>query len=651
MGAIGSRDSGMKLKTVRIDHFKHVLDSTEVAIQPDITCLVGKNESGKSAFLEALRRLKPAHGAASFSSPTHYPAWLEKRHRREAKAKGRDLDEKSPINATFTIEPEDVAAVEARFGEDVLLSDTFTISRKYTNQYAGVFEVDETKAVANLLADIELPTVLEPLNSCEKFSTLRAKVSSLSPDGSEESATTLALTEVTKAINELLPDDTTLWQSVWRVLFARVPQFFYFSEYSSLPSTVPIRELLEADEDKLEDDEQTALALLQLAEFEKDHLLDADYETRKRELQNVANELGEQVLDYWTTNQHLRVEMDLTLTKQPANNGQTTVIDELHIRMWDDQHKLSLRFDERSSGFRWFFSFLTAFSRYEFDDTPIIILLDEPGLGLHATAQRDFLRFIEERLSKRCQVIYTTHSPFMIQPDHLERARLVEDKGRDRGSVTTSDVLTTDSDTLFPLQAALGYDIAQHLFIAKDNLVVEGPSDFLFMQTISERLIEDGREGLDKRWSIMPLGGADVIPAFVALLGNHLDVTVVVDSRKEGHQKLTALAKAGFLGEKRIITIGEVADRKMADIEDLFAKDDYVALYNAAFGKKMKAVDLKGTDPIVRQIARNEGVDRYDHNAPAEVLLRERAKRVATLSDETLNAFEALFKRINETLA
>ncbi|WP_198666042.1 AAA family ATPase [Tropicimonas sp. IMCC34043] len=641
----------MKLKTVRIDHFKHVLDSTEVAIQPDITCLVGKNESGKSAFLEALRRLKPAQGAASFSSPTHYPAWLEKRHRREAKAKGRDLDEKSPINATFTIEPEDVAAVEARFGEDVLLSDTVTIERKYTNKYAGVFEVDEAKAVVNLLADIELPTVLEPLNSCETFSTLRAKVASLSPDGGEASATTLALAEVTKAINELLPEDTTLWQSVWRVLFARVPQFFYFSEYSSLPSTVPIRELLEADEDKLEDDKQTALALLQLAEFEKDHLLDTDYETRKRELQNVANELGEQVLDYWTTNQHLRVEMDLTLTKQPANNGQTTVIDELHIRMWDDQHKLSLRFDERSSGFRWFFSFLTAFSRYEFDDTPIIILLDEPGLGLHATAQRDFLRFIEERLSKRCQVIYTTHSPFMIQPDHLERARLVEDKGRDRGSVTTSDVLTTDSDTLFPLQAALGYDIAQHLFIAKDNLVVEGPSDFLFMQTISERLIEDGREGLDKRWSIMPLGGADVIPAFVALLGNHLDVTVVVDSRKEGHQKLTALAKAGFLGEKRIVTIGEVADRKMADIEDLFAKDDYVALYNAAFGKKLKAAELKGTDPIVRQIARQEGVDRYDHNAPAEVLLRERAKRVAALSDETLNAFEALFKRINETLA
>lgn len=60
---------------------------------------------------------------------------------------------------------------------------------------------------------------------------------------------------------------------------------------------------------------------------------------------------------------------------------------------------------------------------------------------------------------------------------------------------------------------------------------------------------------------------------------------------------------------------------------------------------------MSPTDPIVRQIARKEGVDRYDHNAPAEALLRERAKRVAALSDETLDAFEALFKRINGTLA
>jgi len=87
------------------------LDSTLVEIQPDIKCLVGKNESGKTAFVEALRRLKPAQGNVEFSSPKHYPSWLEKRHRREAKAKGEDLDESSPITAIFGIEKSDKEAV------------------------------------------------------------------------------------------------------------------------------------------------------------------------------------------------------------------------------------------------------------------------------------------------------------------------------------------------------------------------------------------------------------------------------------------------------------------------------------------------------------------------------------------------------------
>lgn len=80
-----------------------------------------------------------------------------------------------------------------------------------------------------------------------------------------------------------------------------------------------------------------------------------------------------------------------------------------------------------------------------------------------------------------------------------------------------------------------------------------------------------------------------VIPAFVALLGNHLDVTVLVDSRKEGHQKLTSLAKAGFLADKRIITVGEFTGSSMADIEDLFNVDDYIDLFNGAFGKNSKS--------------------------------------------------------------
>ena len=636
---------------VEIDHFKHVLNSAEVKIEPDITCLVGQNESGKSTFLEALRRLKPAQGAVEFDSPKHYPAWLEKRHRRQAKSEGKDLNDKTPIKAVFELEPADISYVELLFGQGVLTSNEFTLWKTYANNFRYSVSVDEKKAIANMLDSFKVDAELPNLREAQSFEELRALLEQHSEDEDISEAAAEIVASVQKRIAERLPEEIDFSREVYKHLANKVPKFFYYSEYSSLPSRVPIRTLLDADPDTLDENDQTALALLQLAEFEKDHLLDTDYETRKRELENVANELTQDVLQYWSTNKNLRVLIDLTLQAQNVQNGRSTVVDELQVRMHDDQHMLSLPFDERSSGFRWFFSFLTAFSRYEFDDTPVIILLDEPALGLHARAQKDFLRFIEERLSKRCQVIYTTHSPFMIEPSKLERTRLVEDKGQELGSVTTSEVLTTNSDTLFPLQAALGYDIAQHLFIAKDNLVVEGPSDLIFMDAISGHLKANGREGLDERWAIMPLGGADVIPAFVALLGNHLDVTVVVDSRKEGHQKLTALAKAGFLTETRIITIGEMTDQKMADIEDLFSAGDYVFLYNKAFGTKVKVADLTGSDPIVRQIARLEGIDRFNHDAPANALLRSKESALSKLSEETLTAFEGLFKRINGTLS
>ena len=98
------------------------------------------------------------------------------------------------------------------------------------------------------------------------------------------------------------------------------------------------------------------------------------------------------------------------------------------------------------------------------------------------------MRFIEERLATKWQIFYSTHSPFMIQPGRLERVRLIEDHGQEEGAKVTQDVLTKDEDTLFPLQSALGYDLAQHLFIAPHNLVVEGTSDYTYLVVISDYL-------------------------------------------------------------------------------------------------------------------------------------------------------------------
>jgi energy-coupling factor transporter ATP-binding protein EcfA2 len=116
----------MKLTNVQVRNFRNIIDSGEVAIQPDVTCIVGKNESGKTAFLQALHRLNPAQANVSLSIPEQYPAWLEKLHRRKMK-----LEEFCPVSASFVLEDADRTVIAERFGKGVLKSDIVTLSRQY----------------------------------------------------------------------------------------------------------------------------------------------------------------------------------------------------------------------------------------------------------------------------------------------------------------------------------------------------------------------------------------------------------------------------------------------------------------------------------------------------------------------------------------
>jgi predicted ATP-dependent endonuclease of OLD family len=626
--------------------FRNILDSTEVTIEEKVTCLVGKNESGKSAFLNALWRLNPARRKSEFVIRDHYPAWLEKRHRNEG-VNQKDLE---PVEVCLEWELADVKAMEEKFGPGIIAVGTkLRLWKSYGNEFRWESGCNEQQAVRNFVDRNALPAADQAAYLV--LADFRSLTNKLAADLERSQDTTddhKLFTSAQSALKVLLGKDNDFDAAAWGVAKPRLPEFFYFADYSRLPYSVNIQDVLKSD--NLGDSDATARALLMLGGTETEYILNPDYERRKRELENVANVLTDDVNKYWSQNPDLRVQPDITQRNVQNQQGQQSVLDELKLRIWDNRHSLSLPFSEHSAGFQWFFSFLAAFSEYERRDPPVVILLDEPAVGLHAKAQADFLRFIEERLTKRCQVIYTTHSPFMVQPGKLERVRLVEDRGKEEGSVLSSEVLTRDRDTLFPLQGALGYDLVQHLFVANNNIVVEGTSDYAYLKLISDYLASKGRGCLDSQWSIVPVGGADMIPTFVALLGNHLKVTVLVDSRKEGNQRLDRMARDGYLEKQRIILVGDVLGRTTGDIEDLFEVSEYVDLYNKAFGRSIKATDLIGDDPIVARIARHEGVKRYDHGQPADVILRDRDAVLAKLSEATMKRFEDLFGRINRTI-
>jgi predicted ATP-dependent endonuclease of OLD family len=631
----------MKLINVRVRKFRNTLDSSIVSIQDDITCLVGKNESGKTAFMHALWRLHTTQPNAVFSIQSHYPAWLEKTD----KLKGDNLEEIVPISVSFQLTPEEINEITNHFGA-VIVSNEIELSKNYKGTLLYSVKTDETKFIKYFLGKLKIPTdIKDKVKRVTHLNELKEFIKEFEKSESEGAAESKSNAE--KLLKEILGEGISedFEKAVWEFIKKNyLPVFFYYHQYSTLPYSVDIKKILTTNNNNLSDGERTARTFLRLAAADDEFLLNPDYERRKRELENVANAITSDVLKYWSQNQQLRVMPDITQKTQNNPNGQTSVLDELKIRVWDDRHLLSLPITEHSTGFQWFFSFLVAFSEYEINKRPVVILLDEPALGLHAKAQADFLKFIEERLAVNWQVIYTTHSPFMVQPDHLERVRLVEDKGKEFGAVISNDVMSTDPDTLFPLQGALGYDIAQHLFISSHNLVVEGLSDYTYLSLISTYLSgKDGKKVLDSKWSIVAVGGADSIPTFVALLGHHLDVTVLVDSGKRGNQRLLAMANKGILAKNKILNIGEIIKRKFGDIEDLFDVKDYLELFNWAFNMTVKPSDLNANEPIVNQLARIQNVERYDHGLPADILLKHR--------DELLPKFsEELFVKVNNTL-
>ena len=202
----------------------------------------------------------------------------------------------------------------------------------------------------------------------------------------------------------------------------------YFDEYYQMTGHENIDTLRKrVDDEDLRPSDHPMLGLIRLARLELDDLLDPDSTISLRnKLEGASNHLTKQVLRYWSQNRHLRMLFDV----RPARPGDPLGM-QSGTNIWglvqDTRHHVSTELGSRSRGFVWFFSFLAWYSDVKRDGENVILLLDEPGLTLHAKAQHDLLRYFETELKPDHQLIYSTHSPFMVDAAHFDRVRIVQD--------------------------------------------------------------------------------------------------------------------------------------------------------------------------------------------------------------------------------
>lgn len=169
----------------------------------------------------------------------------------------------------------------------------------------------------------------------------------------------------------------------------------------------------------------------------------------------------------------------------------------------EDDIGVKIELDQRSEGFQWLVSFYVVFFAEAMDKHKnAILLLDEPGMSLHGLKQRDFRQTIS-KLAEKNQTIYSTHSPFLVGPDELDIVRVVELKDRDEGTKVHTTISSSDPAGLLPLQEALGYDLAQSLFTQQKNLILEGLTDYWYLDATAALLRASNIEKLDDKIALV----------------------------------------------------------------------------------------------------------------------------------------------------
>lgn len=642
----------IKLKNVVINKYKSFLEKQEIEIEDGVTRIVGKNESGKTALLEAMAKFNyfdSKDKTFTFNSTNDYPRGELKRYQQEYPNEDFDV-----ITCTFELSDDLLNQISEDVGKEVFTSKSIKVAKTYNNIKRFYNVSTNTKKfieqfLQNYTLEDSMKQELIKSNSLEELAEKSKEIEELT-DAYKELKTKYIDSPKTDS------EDKLVSYIISEYINPNLPEFLYFDEYYSLPGTINLQKFSSGQVDDTFTKEQKDItkALFELSNIDIKKVMDSNnYEDFIAELEATSNNITDKLLEYWTTNKNLEIKFEI----QSKENTSTRNIEKiLQIRIRNTKHRVTLPLKNRSKGFIWFFSFLVWFSKVQ-EKKNLIILLDEPGLNLHAEAQADLLKYIDKELLPRYQVIYTTHSPFMIESDKLDEVRTVYDSNDSKvGSIISNALEEKDQGTLFPLQAALGYNLAQNLYISDKNLLVEGVADLMFLTVMSGILKENNREGLNEDITIVPVGGLDKVATFISLLrGNELNMVCLLDTfiDQKGKKRLEDLIKDKIIKEKQIKFFDQYIDRlNIAEIEDMFEIEEYLKLFNEEFSKDYKSISKKEIDinkPIIPQINHIIQKNRFNHYRPSRYLTSLCVGK-DYFSESTLARFEALFKDINNLL-
>lgn len=622
----------MKLTAIQFQvlNYRNIDDSGWIPLER-VTAFVGRNEAGKTALLKALHKFNPgvaepynaqkefprSRFTAEFRAAADWPVCrvefeLSAEFRRELKEQLNGL--RAPKKAILTRYYDGRLEYEydSKIPEDLLKSTQLTKALSAFAKGARRLpasspdEEESIQEVRTQLADwadrhMESAGQLEDLRSNEGIELLRQVRSESNSYARPESA---ELVESLQSIVDDLLDRAGIApipQRLDEAIENNLPVFIYFENYGILDSAVYLPRFLE---DAATEPEAPRVRTIN-AMFKHVKLSAQEISDLGREEATEARAAGNQVTPTIIASDQERKELrsvklnsaSLDISKRFSDwYGQRRhkinyQADGPYFRIWvsdDRQPDVDIELESRSKGFQWFFSFYLVFLVESAEGhKDAILLLDEPGLHLHPTAQQELIAFFET-LSAENPLIYTTHSPFLIDGENIHRVRPVteDETGNSRISV---DGWPKDRETIFPLQAAAGYAMVRGLFRNKKNVLVEGMSDYLYLHALSLHCHATDRQGLPGDIYITPCGGTKLVGHLASLfLGQEVRPVVLLDGDDAGRARRDALMKELYATyENAVLMLSDVLGREECETEDIIGEAAILPVLSSVAKKKI----------------------------------------------------------------
>lgn len=587
----------MRLSKVRVQNYRSIIDTGEFEIERLKTILVGPNEAGKTAILQAIQQINPPAGVKNFDALRDYPRALYSQISRGE----LDADDIAVVTATFELEKTDLDRAPKKIkGQPLSYVYTRYLGNNATHNLTGATPPvynDIKNDLIRLTAHLDRAAVAGAAkintDSLNKITSTWGPYRSLSLNAVALKAW---LNEKLPYIDEDDAKEVARWDGLVATLDHAVemqeflsylnqnkPVFVLYSNYFRVKPIIHLGNLAtrlangSLDDDAYDYGNNCLLKLLGFTAQELSDLgrtSDPSYNTtdienfrekldqRSYQLNAASVELTQQIIKVWNPADNKAEASRLRLTA----DGQYLKV------VVEDNIGVEVELDQRSEGFQWLVSFfIVFFAEAKGKHKNTVLLLDEPGMSLHALKQREFRKTIS-LLADENQTIYSTHSPFLVGPDELDFVRVVELTDRTLGTKVHTTVSSSDPAALLPLQEALGYDLAQSLFANQRNLILEGLTDYWYVEAISNLLKEGGNASLHDKIALVPANTASKVVYFATILTSHsLKVAALLDSDNAGDQAAQQEVLVHRLGSKRILRTSDYAVPKIqhAEVEDL----------------------------------------------------------------------------------